>query len=283
MNTFIVVLHFGDQQLTEDCINSILKCEKEYEEIIIVDNDKDSRFEIDNSKLNNKKIKIIINEKNLGYAGGMNMGIKYALSKEATYILLINNDTIFENSIVTQLLNVLEKEKKTGIVAPVIKFIKNKKTIYDLGGKVNMVFGRTKHYEVEMIKNMDPHIVNYASGCCLMIKREVFEKIGLLDNDFFLYYEDVDFCLRAKKAGFSTYVLPQLSILHKLSSSVGKNSSFAIYHQTKSSLLFGRKHLKKFSIFNYIFIIFQSFIFFIKNPTNGIATFHAIFNVIFRI
>jgi len=155
----------------------------------------------------------------------------------------------------------------------VIKFNRNEKTVYDLGGKVNMVFGKTSHREVQAASILrllrfarnDVYQVDYVSGCCMMIKREVFERIGFFDEEFFLYYEDVDFCLRAKKAGFKTFVLPSASVVHKLSVSVGKGSKSAMQNQIKSALIFGKKHIKH-RFLNKLFITYQVLIFIIKNP-----------------
>src|SRR3989344_4898538 len=248
---FIVVLHYGDSNLTLNCIKSILR---------------------------NKKLKIINNKENLGYAGGMNIGIRYALSKGADYVLLLNNDVFFEKEIISNLVNFFEKNKNAGIVAPAIKFIKKKKKKKNFGGKDNKIFGRTSHNEAENINEKNIKLTDYVSGCCMLIKKEVFQKIGLFDEKFFLYYEDVDFCLRAKKAGFKTFVLPSVSIYHKLSESVGKNSSTAVYNQTKSALIFAKKNsgLKRF--LNLGFILFQSFLFLLKNPKSGIHSFRALFN-----
>lgn len=285
MKTFIIVLHFGDPKVTEDCLESILKHEKKFEEIIIVDNDTNLRFKIYDLRFKNK-IKIIRNEKNLGYAEGMNVGIKYALAKGATHILLLNNDTIFEKPVLSSLVKFLMNQKDAGIVGPAIKFDKNGKIVFDLGGKVNMWLGKTKHTEFSSkdFKKVSPCFArrdlktDYVSGCCLFIKKEVLEKIGLFDNDYFLYYEDVDFCLRAKKAGFNTYCLPSVYIVHSLSKAVGKDSSKAIYNQIKSALIFGRKHIKN-KIFNKIFVFTQSTYLFLKNPINGISAFKAIFEL----
>ena len=207
---FIVVLHYGDSNLTLNCIKSILRNKSKFEEIVVVDNNVSCHpepFEFSQDKLRegsrypsrffglwpqndkrNKKLKIINNKENLGYAGGMNIGIRYALSKGADYVLLLNNDVFFEKEIISNLVNFFEKNKNAGIVAPAIKFIRNKKTIYDLGGKVNKLFGRTSHNEAENINEKNIKLTDYVSGCCMLIKKEVFQKIGLFDEKFFLYY-----------------------------------------------------------------------------------------------
>ncbi len=252
MKLFVIVLHFGDPELTKKCLTTVIK-KIRFDQLLVVNNST-KEFPI-----KSKNFKIIKTGKNLGYAGGMNVGINHALSKGATHVLLLNNDILLENDFLTSLVKVFDDNKNAGIVGPAIKFKKNNKTIYDLGGEVNMISGRTRHYEVGKILNNSFRLVDYISGCCMLIKREVFEKIGFFDEKFFLYYEDVDFCLRAKKAGFLIFVSPIVFISHKLSSSVGKSSNLAAYHQTISGLYFGEKHLGKYRIFNFLFIFLQSF------------------------
>lgn len=258
---FIIILHFGNSAVTKTCINSILKYEKNYREIIIVDNSSNFIQKYSN------KITIIKNSNNLGYGRGMNVGIRYALSKKATHIFLLNNDIRFTQPVLQSLIEVLDMNKKKGIVGPAIKFKRQGKTIYDLGGKINPLFGRTSHVEVEILLSKDHYKVDYISGCSMLIKKEVFETIGFFDEQFFLYYEDVDFCLRAKQRGYERVICSSVSVIHKLSSSIGKNSKVALYHQTKSALLFGKKYFHMRQIFHTLFILAQSIYISLKHPS----------------
>lgn len=259
---FIIILHYGDNNLTISCIESIFKYEKSFYKVIVVDN---GGKEVFNYK--NNKVEIVRNKINKGYAAGMNTGIKYAFSHSAAYVMLLNNDTIFTEEIIKKLLHV--RNNDIGIIGPAIQFIKENSTIYDLGGKVNKITGKTSHFEVKDKSVSALLNAEYISGCCMLIKAEVFEKIGFFDEQFFLYYEDVDFCLRAAKVGLKTVVVPTAFIFHELSSSVGKNSGFAIFHQTKSALLFGKKYLGIKIFFNIVFVSFQSIKFLLKNSHTG--------------
>ncbi len=268
MKVFIVVLHFGSIDATNDCLHSFFKSRLSFENLIVVDND--GNFEV-----TDKRITVIKTKKNLGFAGGVNVGIKYALSKKADYVLLLNNDTIVKQNFLKALVEFSEHFENVGIVGPAIKFKRDDKFVYDIGGKLNKIFGRTTHKEVSKLANKKPRQVDYISGCAMLIKKEVFEKIGLFDEQFFLYYEDVDFCIRAKDKRFLTYVLPEVSVEHELSQSVGKVSSLAVYNQTKSALLFGRKYFKSTFFLNRVFIIAQSIYIFMKSPRVGISAFLA--------
>ena len=268
MRVFIIVLHYGDIRQTIRCIESIQKFERNYIQIVVVDNTKSQNLA--REFRSTKKMHIIRNSKNLGFAGGVNVGIQYALAKKATHVLLINNDAYLQQEIIQTMVKFFQKNTQSGIVAPSIEFYMNNTRTFDLGGKVNRIIGRTSHRNVQKITQHNPLRVDYVSGCCMCIKSEVFSKVGLFDERFFLYYEDVDFCLRARSKGYYSYVLPDISIFHELSSAVGRNSHVAVYHQLRSGMLFGNKHMKGiYILFNRFFMLFQSLIMLKKNVKNA--------------
>lgn len=266
MKIFAVILNYGDINITNKCLESLSQVEKNIH-IIVVNNNSDT---LSKSYFKNlKNISVLNNFKNLGFSGGVNVGIKYALKNNAEYVLLLNNDTVLNKPITDVLQEKLLSSKNIGIVGPAISFKRNRKMVYDIGGNVNKFTGRTSHEEIENLSNTESKEVEYVSGCCMMIKKDVFEKVGLFDERFFLYYEDVDFCLRAKKVGLETWLVPSAVIFHELSQTIGKMSGLALYHQTRSGKLFGRKWLGIFVIFNLIFLSFQTAFFTIKNPSKG--------------
>ncbi len=281
MAVYIVILHYGKLEVTQKCIDSLAIHDKDFEEIVLINNDGSITLSKSQFSTENKKLHIINNKKNLGFAAGVNIGITYALTQKAQGIFLLNNDTVIEDGFLKKLVAVFREDERIGIAGPAIAFHKDGKMLYDLGGSVNPLIGRTKHHEVETIpgnymKEL-PKIVTYVSGCCMLIKKEVFEKVGLFDEKFFLYSEDVDFSLRAKNAGFLSAVLPSVSVYHELSKSAGKTSSLSVYHQTKSGVIFGKKHCKIF-LFNVAFLFLQSCLFFIKRRDAGIAAFKGLWD-----
>lgn len=213
----IITVNFNNTKDTLLCIDSTKTLDKATNfNIYIVDNGS-----TDNSLKELKKIKditLIKSKMNLGFAGGNNLAIKKALKDGCDYVLLINNDALITDP---ETLTKLIKKNK-GISAPVVKFQRNEEDVYDYGGRVDKVFGRNTHYESPfVIESLFP-TADYYSGVCLLISKKVFEKIGLLDESYFLYYEDADFCLKAKHAGFRLTLCPEVTILHKLSSSTNK-------------------------------------------------------------
>lgn len=265
---FILVLNFNGAKHILDCLQSLqlIKVPVGWRvEPVVIDN-----ASIDNSlqliKSRFPKLKIIKNKENLGFAAGNNVGIKLALKQKAEAVLLLNQDTVVEKSFLPPLL-----ANDADIVAPIIKFKRNDKWIYDFGGKVNWWIGRNYHVHLGGVmaslhsachhprcKNPD-----YVSGCCMLIKKSVFEKIGLLGEKFFLYFEDADFCLRAKKAGFKIAVEPESIVLHKLTGT-GKRPFRQNLHLLKSNLLFINRHtplfVKPFAYGYLIILLFKLFL-----------------------
>jgi len=213
---FVVILNFNSKDIIV-CLQSLIEL---YPKINIL------------KKLESQKIKIIKNKKNEGFAKGVNIGIKSALKQGAESILLLNPDTEVVKGFLEPLL-----VNKADIVGPIIKFKRKGQWIYDFGGKINFWLSRTSHDEhltsnVKNIKSPD-----YISGCCLLIKKNVFEKIGLLNEKYFLFFEDVDFCLRAKKAGLKIALEPKSVIFHKLSEGKKKSLKY-FYYLIRSNFIF---------------------------------------------
>lgn len=205
-------------------------------------------------------IHLIRSEKNLGFAKGNNLGIKYALDRGADYILLLNNDTEVEMNFLVNLLKL-----DYPISAPVVKFLEyanGKKLLYDMGGFVNWWTGRTWHQNVyeDQLNKFDKKeliVVDYVAGCAMLVKRQVWEAIGLLDEKYFIYFEDVDFCITAGKKGFKTIVDPHSFLYHKLGGSMDRWSNRAIYRNLTGNLIFILKHLgiRRVTGLFYIFIL----------------------------
>src|SRR5260221_3079957 len=281
MKIYAITLNYGSNEITKKFVKQFWQTNSEVERLIIVNNNTESISVKDFA--NSKKVHVIENGENLGFSKAVNKGIRYALAKKAEYILLINNDTKPTKGLVRSLSDFLQKNDTAGIVGPAIKIHKKGKTLFDIGGKINKLVGRTSHTEVEQIVNKEPRIVDYVSGCCMLIRSSLSSKVGVLNEDYFLYYDDPDLCFRAKKKGFITYSLPSVFIEHAISETIGLTSKKAFYNQTRSGILFGNVLFGKngFKLFmNRIFLFLQCVLFFSKNPKNGIVAFKAFFQQI---
>jgi len=217
---FIIILHFGNRKDTEECLNSLKNLDYDNFETIVIDNNKDNR----------------------GFAGGNNIGIKQAMEKGADYILLLNNDTIIDQpDFLKKLVAAGEKNENAGILGPLI-YEHGTDKINFAGGKVNWLYTRGIHITNSKFKIQNSKFVDYITGACLLIKRKVVEKIGLMAEKYFLYCEDVDWCLKARKAGFLCLVVSEARISHKVSQG-SKIASFSyIYYHTRNGLLLAKKN-----------------------------------------
>lgn len=212
-------------------------------ECLVVDNgSKDGTEEaIKNYKLPNMKYKFIQSGANLGFAGGNNVGIKDALKRNFDYIILMNNDLILPKDIVTKLVGYMEKSPEVGIASPKMYFAKGYefhkdrykesekgKVFWYAGGIIDKDNVYTSHRGVDEIDKGQYNQIeetDVANGACVIIRKQVFKKIGLLDHSFFLYWEDADFSERAKRAGFKVMYYPETCMWHKVSASTGGSGS----------------------------------------------------------
>jgi GT2 family glycosyltransferase len=248
----IVVLNFNGKDVLKSCLFSVLDIDYPNFEAIVVDNNSNDGS-LEEAKKLFSNITFVKNEKNLGYAAGNNVGIRHAIEKGSDYVLLLNNDTKVASNLFKIMMASLEDNEKIGIASPVV-FKGDSKDIWFSGGKINWFLMKAVH----TVNNNQKRVADseFISGCCMLVNRVVFEKIGLLDENFFLYLEDVDFSFRAKKAGFRCVVLSNCQIYHYEKSEEKKPEK--IYWLVLSGLIFFKKNstglLRGWSIF---FIFFR--------------------------
>jgi GT2 family glycosyltransferase len=268
----IIILHYGDINVTKKCIESIEKYAKTYSTLIVVNNDPQITIE---KVLKASPKRVFLNSgDNVGFARGVNNGIAYALKKKADYVVLLNNDTTVENDFIAPLYKVLESDQKIGIAGSVIKFLLNGKMRYDHGGTINKYTGSTHHNNRMAISSDETIDVDFISGCCMMIRKEVFEKVGIFNPAYFMYYEDVDFCIKARRKDYTIAVVTKSLINHALSKTIGKNSSSLIFQLTKSRLFFSKTHTE-FPL-RFLSLMVQSLKFMIKDPKKTGSIFRAL-------
>jgi GT2 family glycosyltransferase len=226
---FILILHYGEQKDTLECLDSLKKLDYPNFEVLAIDNDPNHRL---GDLSFGYKITKIVNAENFGFSGGNNTGIKYALDKEANYILLLNNDTVIEPEFLKKLIEVGEEDEKIGILGPVI-YKCGTDEIHFSGGKIGWLYNEARHV---------PGASDFITGACFLIKRKVIEKIGLMPEVYFLYFEDAEWCLRARKAGFSCKVVKGAKISHKVSKNTQEYSFSYIYYQYRNGLLLAKRN-----------------------------------------
>lgn len=256
----VIILNYNGCKNTVECVDSFknIRIPQGFElELVIVDN-----ASIDNSvetfKKKFPKATLIENKKNLGYTGGNNTGIMYALQHNASHIVILNNDTLVVRDSIYELLEAL-RTYRGDVSCPKIYFEKGYEYHKDRYqkqelGKVFWFAGAIMdwaniighHRGVDEVDHgqydKDVDIEGF-TGACFMSKREVFEKVGILDDNFFLYYEDADLSLRVKKAGFKIVFAPKSILYHKNAGSTGgSGSKLQDYFITRNRMYFGMKH-----------------------------------------
>lgn len=193
-----------------------------------------------------RRVVVIANADNLGVATGNNQGITMSLDAGAMYVLLINNDTEFEPHLLEKLLTGIFEQSCT-MVVPKIMYHSDPNIIWCAGGG----FAKWRFYlpihfgenEIDHGQYETPQHIFYAPTCCMLINRYVFEAVGLMDDKFFVYFDDVDFCFRAMRKGEKMAYLPNIQFAHKVSAlTEGYKSTFGIRYHFRNRLYFLRKH-----------------------------------------
>jgi len=241
----IIILNWNQEKDTTACLSSLSKIDYSNYEIVVVDNgSRDGSPEKIKAKFHN--ITLIKNKENLGFAEGNNVGIRYLMAKSVDYILLLNNDTIVESNFLTELVRVGESSTDIGILAPKIYFLDKPDQIWYAGGYFRRITGKTYHrglFEKDSGQYDEVAGVDFVSGCAMLIKKEILEKLKGLDPDYFNSHEDVDFCLRTKALHYKLLYVPTSKIRHKFAQAMGgRFSSFYIYYRVRNSLLFMEKN-----------------------------------------
>lgn len=229
-------------------------------EVIIVDNGSKTIYELPNLH-KNITVALIRLEENTGFSGGYNRGIQEALKNDADYVLIINNDTLLDPSLIKNLVEVLESKPEIGVTTPKIYFAKGHefhkdrytknelgKVFWYAGGHIDWNHVSGVHRGVDEVDHgqydtVEP--IEFASGCCMLFKREVFEKVGLFDERYFLYYEDGDINERIKRAGYKIYYVPSAILMHVNASSsggAGRGNILQDYFITRNKMLFGMNY-----------------------------------------
>ncbi|OCC14667.1 Glycosyltransferase [Dissulfuribacter thermophilus] len=252
MTLAIIILNWNNFEDTDECLSSLHRADLYGGFIVLVDNDsKDSSYERLRQKWSSwSAIHWIKNKENLGFAGGNNVGISYALAKGAEYIMLLNNDTVVNPDFLKPLIEYMAANDNVGIVGPKIFLYSHPDKFQSAGCQLSMITGRFGPVGGGQKDNGQYNMARdcaYLTGAALMISRKCIEKIGLLDADYFAYCEEVDFCFRARIAGFRVVYVPGSKIWHKVSSSterLTKGSSLQLYLIFRNKLIFYRKHAK---------------------------------------
>lgn len=211
----VIILNYNRSDLTANCIACFKRLSLDYS-IFLIDN---ASTGDDVSILKSKfpDIHLIQSEVNLGFAGGNNLGIDCALKSGFEYILLLNNDTIFEQDFIFPLVNELEDDRSLAAIQPKIMYEHDRNLVWNAGGLFRNWIGASLTIGEAAPDNgqfQKGRFIDWITGCCILVRSDVIEEIGLLDHRFFMYQEDVDWSLRMKNANYSLKYTPNSIIFH---------------------------------------------------------------------
>ena len=256
----LVTINFNSEKETHACLESLTRMDvpKGFKlRIVVVDNASKVPFTL-TPREKKDGIELLRSGENLGFTGGNNLGMRYVLDHGDEYVMLLNNDTIVSPELLTNLLTQLDADSRVGVTVPKIYFAKGHeyhkdryekkdlgKVFWYAGGEVDFANAYTRHRGVDEVDHgqydtMEP--VAFATGCCLLTRREVLEKVGLFDDKFFLYFEDGDLGERIKRAGYTLLYVPSAYLWHINAGSSGSGSSLHDYYLTRNRMLFGMRY-----------------------------------------
>jgi len=231
-----------------------------------------TQAEIKGDKLaSNRKLTIIMNDQNFGFAEGCNTGIRFALCESANFLLLLNNDTVVAPEFLDELIELAELDPFCGFVGPKVYFYDyggRNNVINSVGGRLTIRKGATRQIgfgQIDEGQFDEPIDLDYIEGSCLLTRAEVIRDIGLLDPAYFAYWEETDWCIRGRKAGYKAIYAPKSKIWHKVAASnIGLKNE---YYRTRNTFWFLKKHASRgqYTSFILYFFLFRvwSFTFFL--------------------
>ncbi|HEY0895910.1 MAG TPA: glycosyltransferase family 2 protein [Sphingobacteriaceae bacterium] len=244
----VILLNWNAHELTANCIRSLLKhSDTRLFDIIVADNGS-ADGSPDKLREQFPDLHYIDNNANLGFAGGNNAALRYSIGAGYEFSLIINNDTVAEEDIVTPLVKHLRGHTNVAAVQPLIRFLGQKDKIWNGGSGFNDVFG----YAYSATGAPEPREVEWVTGCCFLVRNEVLQKTGLFNEGYFLYYEDTDLSFRIREKGYKLHFLPSATLYHEAGAS-GKTSSngegtlnpLIHYYTSRNRIWFLRQHSQR--------------------------------------
>jgi GT2 family glycosyltransferase len=250
----IILVNWNGIQFSIACLHSLRKLDFPDFEIFLVDNASDNQ-EGEELKAGFPEITLIQSSTNAGFAGGNNLGIRKALESGYNYFMLLNNDTVVAPDFLHVMMSQFEKSPILGVVQPLIYWMKDRNQIWNAGGKWNPTLGRAiSLLELKNEKKGGSRIqkIDWATGCCMLIKRETILQVGLLNEQFFAYFEDVEWSLRVREKGFEIALAPKAFIYHEAGASSKKDheegtlSPRVFYYHVRNQFLLIRSTVSRF-------------------------------------
>ncbi len=240
---FNIVLNYNRRDDTLACLASIVDNTYINHKTIVLDC-KSTKGLVEAIRVKFPDVQIIVLDKNLGYAGNNNVGIHAALEQGAEWVFVLNEDTILDVDCIAKLVEVGESDPTIGIVGPMVYHFNEPDIIQSAGGVFDKYL-RGYHLaqnQTDTGQFTHPHPVDWISGCAIMVRRSVIEQVGMIDERFFCYVEETEWCYRTKKAGWKIIHVPSAKLWHKGVQRDYKPKPMVTYYATRNRLLMLYKH-----------------------------------------
>jgi hypothetical protein len=231
--------------VTADCLESVIDSAYPKLQIIVVDNASQDGT-VDFVQRTFPQVKVIENQRNLGYAAGCNVGIRYALDQGAKYIFLLNNDTFVESNLIDLLVSWAESHPNDAILTPLIRHADEPKRVWFAGSRRRRITLDTEDLgkgRAERITIKKSRAIDYVIGCAMFVRSQALREVGFFDESFFMYYEDLDLSLRVQTAGYNLRYVPGSVVWHRVEASTSNAPSLRYYYRARGSVRFYRKHV----------------------------------------
>lgn len=259
---FAVMLNWNEFHHTEPCIDSLKKSRAPITKILVLDQASEDGSGEKLSRLykNDSQVEVILNDKNYGFSGGMNIGIQKAMDLGADYVFILNNDTIVDDDCLMNLYNSITSNSSAAVAGPAIMYHSNPEKLWQAGGYFNKLkMGLSvpdKGKKYSEIKHITRE-VSFLTGCALLVPRKTFQIVGLFDSSLFFYGDDVDYGLRIKKSGLKMLFVPAAKVWHKIDDiTVDRTTPYVLYHLARSTVIVLRKNFSGIEKYYGIFLQF---------------------------
>ncbi|HEX9340170.1 MAG TPA: glycosyltransferase family 2 protein [Thermoplasmata archaeon] len=241
----VALVNFNGYGMTCDAIDSILPYLAPNDALVVVDN-ASTDGSVPGLERKYPTVRVIALERNVGYAGGCNAAIEFGVQEKARYVLLANNDIVFAPDAIDRLVETAETADNIGIVVPRIYYHDRPNTIWAAGSTISRVTGLTRQRgmdrdESDFPPSAVPLDLEMCTGCCMLVRTSIAEVVGGMREEFFLYYDETDWCWRIRRAGFRILVEDRSRIWHKVSETVGVSSPTFWYYITRNHIWFVQK------------------------------------------
>lgn len=253
-----VVLNWNNYEDTKNCLNSLQEQSHKTHEILVVDNGSTDGSD-DQIESEFPNVTVLRTGENLGFGEGMNHGIEWGINQGADYLWILNNDTLFPDDVLDNLVEVMETCENIGVLSPRIHKYPETETVWFERGIIESDRLQPAHVSempTEVRINEDLVENDYIPLCCALVKSTVIDEVSMLSDEYFLYYEDVDFGIKVRRAGFKLVTHEASKVLHRKTASTGGNLGAAIsYYKARNRFLFTRNHgslIDRTFLFSYV-------------------------------